>query len=74
MSRFQNSSNNWVTGALVNTGIALIMLDKNPLELPLGVWTNQVDKTSWASLPTKQAITVAVVLVQILREVATWLE
>ena len=30
----------------------------NCLELQLGVWTNPVYKTSWASLPAKQAITV----------------
>ena len=28
------------------------------VESPLGVWTNPVYKTSWASLPAKQAITV----------------
>ena len=30
----------------------------NHFELPLGVWTNLVYKTSWVSLPAKQAITV----------------
>ena len=30
----------------------------NHLELQLSVWTNPVFKTSWASLPAKQAITV----------------
>ena len=32
--------------------------NRNRLESPLGVWTNWVCKTSWASLPAKQAITV----------------
>ena len=32
--------------------------NRNHLELPLGVWTNPVYKTSWASLPAKQAVTV----------------
>ena len=32
--------------------------NRNRLESPLGVWTNPVYKISWASLPTKQAITV----------------
>ena len=39
---------------------ALQMPGKNRYrpESPLGVWTNSVCKTSWASLPAKQAITV----------------
>ena len=32
--------------------------NRNRLELPLGLWKNSVCKTSWASLPAKQAITV----------------
>ena len=32
--------------------------NRNRLESPLGVWANPVYKTSWASLPAKQAITV----------------
>ena len=32
--------------------------NRNRLESPLGVWTNPVYKTSWASLPAKQPITV----------------
>ena len=31
--------------------------NRNRLELQLGVWTNPVYKTSWASLPAKQAVT-----------------
>ena len=31
--------------------------NRNHLELPLGVWTNPVYKTSRASLPAKQAVT-----------------
>ena len=32
--------------------------NRNRFKSPLGVWTNPVHKTSWASLPAKQAITV----------------
>ena len=32
--------------------------NRNRLESPLGVWTNPVYKTSWASLAAKQAVTV----------------
>ena len=32
--------------------------NRNRFESPLGVWANPVSKTSWASLPAKQAITV----------------
>ena len=32
--------------------------NRNRFESPLSVWTNPVYKTSWASLPAKQAITV----------------
>ena len=32
--------------------------NRNRFEMLLGVWTNPVYKTSWASLPSKQAITV----------------
>ena len=32
--------------------------NRNRLESPLGVWTNPVYKTSWSSLPAKQAITI----------------
>ena len=32
--------------------------NRNHFESPLSVWTNPVYKTSWASLPAKQAVTV----------------
>ena len=32
--------------------------NRNGFESPLGVWANPVYKTSWASLPAKQAVTV----------------
>ena len=38
--------------------LARIMKNRNRFEWLLGVWTNPVYKTSWASLPAKQAVTV----------------
>ena len=40
------------------SALQMSVKNRNRLVSPLGVWTNPVYKTSWASLPDKQAITV----------------
>ena len=51
-----------MTSALVNIGTADVWQES---QSQLSVWTNPVYKTSSASPPAKQAITVLLVLVQV---------